>query len=427
MNIIIEKPPSGGEVKAIASKSHAHRMLICAALADKESFVRCTERCDDIDATVECLKSMGADITHDGTGFHIKPIEIPVSKKLITQVCGESGATLRFLLPVCGALGIPAKFIMQGSVRQRPTSSILDQLSINGCEITMSNGAISCSGQLQSGEFNLQGNVSTQFLSGLLFALPLCDGESIINVEGKVEPMPYVTLTLNALRDFGISVNMKGARAGGGAVCFVQGPQKYISRGNAAVESDWANAAVWLSAGALGGDGITCSGLNLGSSQGDMAILRQIEKFGAAVEYEGNRVTIKPSETSGIQFNAADTPDLVPMLALIASVSDGETFIKNSEQLRVKESNRLHAVAQTLNALGADVTERKDGLSIRGERELQGGAVTSYGDHRIVMMTAIASIVCKNPVTIEGADAVNKSYPGFFEDFKKLGGEIAIL
>jgi len=425
VNITIERPPRGGEVKAIASKAHAHRMLICAALADRESFIKCIERCDDIDATVGCLESLGAKITHDGAGFHVRPVEYPISKDMILQTCGESGATLRFLLPVCGALGVPAKFIMQDSVRTRSTSPSLEQLSVNGCEIIMANDSISCSGQLHSGDFNIPGNISSQFLSGLLFALPLCEGESIINVEGKIESMLYVTLTIDALKDYGIQVNMRGARASGGAVCFIQGGQKYISPGDVAVEGDWTNAAVWLSAGALGGSGVTCSGLNLGSSQGDMAILRQIEKFGAAVEYEGGSVTVKPSETRGIQIDAGGTPDLIPMLALIASVSVGESFISIADKLQIKESDRLHAVTQTLNALGADITERKDGLRIVGKNRLRGGTVDSYGDYRIAMMATVASIVCENPVTIKGAEATDKSYPGFFEDLKKLGGELS--
>jgi len=424
MIITVRKPPSGGQIKAIASKSHAQRVLICSALSDKESYIVCSERSDDIDATVGCLNSLGAKIIHDGVGFSVSPILTSDAEKNITVICGESGATLRFLLPVCGALGVPTEFVTKGSLRQRPTSPLLEQLSEQGCEITMSKGNISCKGKLQSGEFTLHGNVSSQFISGLLLALPLIDGDSIINVEGKVESLPYINLTLDGLRDFGINVSMRGSKAGRGAVYIVPGPQRYISPGNITVEGDWSNAAAWLTAGALGGEGFTCTGLNLGSSQGDMAIIRQVERFGASVEYGGDSVTVNSAKTRSIQYDTSDTPDLVPMLALLASVSDGETFISNAGRLRLKESDRLHAITETLKILGADISEIHDGLIIRGRESLHGGVVSSFGDHRIVMMAAIASIVCKNPVTIEGAQAVSKSYPGFFDDFKALGGLI---
>ncbi|MCL2227181.1 MAG: 3-phosphoshikimate 1-carboxyvinyltransferase [Oscillospiraceae bacterium] len=425
MNITITKPPSGGAIEAVASKSHAHRLLICAALSDKTSYIECSERSDDIDATVACLESLGAQIRHDGTGFNVVPLSFPLSKEPVMQVCGESGATLRFMLPVCAALGVPAMFVTVGSLRERPTSPLLEQLASNGCEITMSKGNLACFGKLQSGDYTLQGNVSSQFISGLLMALPLIDGDSVINVEGKVESMPYVTLTLDVLRSYGINARMKGTRAGRGAICLIEGSQKYISPGDVKVEGDWSNAAAWLGAGVLGGSGVTCSGLNLGSSQGDMAILRQMGRFGASVEYEGDTVYVSPAKKSAIQFDASNTPDLVPILALIASVSEGETIINNAGRLRLKESDRLNAVAETLKVLGADISEMQDGLAIKGKRALKGGTVTSFGDHRIVMMAAIASVVCENPVTIIAADSVNKSYPGFFKDFEKLGGEIA--
>lgn len=412
-------------MKAIASKSHAHRLLICAALSDKESYVQCVERSDDIDATAGCLASLGAKIQHDGKGFAVSPISYPPHKEQVTQVCGESGATLRFMLPVCSALGVPAKFIMQGSLRSRPSSPLLEQLAENGCAITIEQGSISCSGALHSGEFNLQGNISSQFISGLLLALPLLEGNSVINVEGKLGSMPYITLTLDSLREFGIRASVKGSRTGRGAVYFVEGSQRYTLPGEIKVEGDWSNAASWITAGALGGKGITCTGLNLGSSQGDMAILRQVERFGATVEYGGDSVHVASAERRGIQFDASDTPDLVPMLALIASVSNGETFISNAGRLRLKESDRLHAVADTLRTLGAEINQTHDGLIISGRGSLQGGTVDSFGDHRIVMMAAIASLVCKNPVTINAAEAVNKSYPGFFKDFEMLDGEIS--
>ena len=425
MNIRIEKPISGGEVKAIASKSQTHRLLICAALADKGTYIECAETSDDIDATVNCLESLGAQIRHDGKGFNITQIEHPIPDDLVTQVCGESGSTLRFMMPVCCALGVPADFIMVGRLRERPTSPLLEQLVSKGCIISMYKGNLLCAGKLTAGEYYLQGDVSSQFISGLLLALPLLSGESVINIEGRVESMPYVTMTLDAIKTFGIVTRRRGSRAGRGTVYLVEGPQSYRSPCSVRVEGDWSNAACWLSAGAIGCRGLTCTGLNLGSSQGDMAIMRLLERFGAKVDYEGDSVTVKPGKLRGIQIDATDTPDLVPQLALVAAVAEGETVINNAGRLRIKESDRLRTVTETLRVLGADITESQNGLIIRGRKALQGGTVPSFGDHRIVMMAAIASVVSENPITINIAEAVSKSYPGFFPDFIKLGGRIS--
>jgi len=424
MNIVIEKPIGGGTVKAVASKSQAHRLLICAALSEEETRIECAERSDDIDATVGCLKSLGTGIRHDGDGFIVAPFKSPVAGEQVTQVCGESGATLRFMLPICCALGVPADFVLVGQLRDRPISPLLEQLAANGCGISIEKSSIRCSGKLGSGEFFLQGNISSQFISGLLLALPLLDGYSVINIEGSVESMPYVTMTLEALDEFGIAVKRRGSRAGRGAIYMIEGSQSYRTPGRVMVEGDWSNAAAWLGAGAIGGSGVTCTGLNLGSSQGDMAIMRLLARFGARVAYGGGSVTVAPAKLHGIQIDASDTPDLVPVLAAVASVAEGETLISGAGRLRVKESDRLRSVTETLRALGAKIRETEDGLVIRGVESLRGGTVTSFSDHRIVMMAATASAACRGPVAINVAEVVSKSYPGFFADFESLGGKV---
>ena len=424
MNIFIEKPISGGTVKAVASKSQAHRLLICAALSEKETYIECAERSDDIDATVGCLKSLGTDIRHDGEGFTVNPARPRIASGQVTQVCGASGATLRFMLPVCCALGVTADFVLVGQHRDRPISPLLEQLAANGCDISIQKNSIRCTGKLGSGEFFLQGNISSQFISGLLLSLPLLEGYSVINIEGLVESMPYVTMTLEALDAFGITVKRRGSRAGRGAIYMIEGSQSYRSPGRVRVEGDWSSAAAWLGAGAIGGCGVTCTGLNLGSSQGDMAIMRLLARFGANVAYEGGSVSVAPAKLHGIQIDASDTPDLVPVLSAVASVAAGETLISGAGRLRIKESDRLRSVAETLRAIGAKIRETEDGLVIRGVESLRGGTVTSFSDHRIVMMAAVASIACKEPVAINVAEVVSKSYPGFFEDFEALGGQV---
>jgi len=307
---------------------------------------------------------------------------------------------------------------MKGRLPERPMSPLLSELTAHGCTLDGVGGSpLICKGQLTSGEFNLPGNVSSQFISGLLFALPLLQGDSRINIHGKTESKPYIDMTLDALKIFGIEVES------GDGYYAIKGGQKYCAPGIVSVEGDWSNAAFWLCAGAIG-RGMTVTGLNLSSNQGDMAVVRLLERFGAVVTYGNDCVTIEPAHLRGIRIDAEDTPDLVPILAAVASVAEGETVIYNAERLRIKESDRLRAVTETLCALGADITETQDGLIINGKKSLRGGTVSSFGDHRIAMTAAIASIRCNDLVAINGAEAVDKSYPGFWRDFTTLGGEV---
>ena len=418
MNITINRPPSGGTVKAIASKSQAHRLLICAALSDKKTRVDCTETSVDIEATAGCLRALGARISRDDEGYVVEPIRASSLGDTKTLDCCESGSTLRFMLPVCCALGVTAEFHMSGRLPQRPMSPLLEQLSAHGCTFSgEGSSSLNVIGKLTGGEFNLPGNISSQFISGLLLA-PV-DGDSVINVAGKPESKPYVDMTLDALKLFGVKIESfdGGYRVFGCA-------ESYKSPGLTVVEGDWSNAAFWLCAGAIGKNAVTCTGLNLKSSQGDMAVVEMLKRFGATVTYGADSVTAAPSKLRGIRIDAGDTPDLVPVLAVVASAAQGETVIYNAERLRIKESDRLSTVEQTLRTLGADITQTRDGLIIKGADILRGGAVSSFGDHRIAMTAAIASIVCKGKVTINGAEAVDKSYPGFWSDFTALGADV---
>lgn len=431
MKIEVKKPISGGTVKAVASKSHAHRMLICAALADADTYIECNEMSNDINTTVECLENLGACIKHDGAGFTVKPITRPISgDKTITQFCGESGTTLRFMLPICCALGVSAEFIMKGRLSERPMSPLLNELTSHGCEIinntttSESSATLRCSGKLSGGVYELPGNISSQFISGLLFALSLLPDDSVLSVIGREESRPYIAMTLEALDAFGITTKRFATNPIKGAAYGVKGSQIHHSPGKAKIEGDWSNAAFWLCAGAIGTGGVTCTGLNLGSAQGDMSVLRLLERFGANVTYEGDRVTVTPAKLHAIQIDAIDTPDLVPILSVVAAVAEGETLISNAGRLKMKESDRLQTITETLYALGANISESRANLIIKGVKSLIGGTVTSHNDHRIAMMSAIASLVCDNPVTILDAQAVNKSYPGFFSDFEALGGHI---
>ena len=425
MNIKITKPIQGGTVKAISSKSEAHRLLICAAFADKETFVACPESSEDINATVCCLTGLGAVINASNDGYRVTPVNrTALNKEKYSLDCGESGATLRFMLPVCGALGISAEFQMSGRLPSRPLTELKNAMESHGCMIEKPthslNGQslLTCSGQLKSGDYTLPGNISSQYISGLLLALPLLGESSTIKVTGRVESRPYVDMTIEALQLFGIKIIENEPDT-----FVIQAGQSYNSPKKVKTGGDWSNAAFWLSAGAIGKNSITCTDIDINSKQGDKAICEILERLGAKVSYDKNTVTVSPGSLKGIEINAENTPDLVPVLAAVAAVAQGKTVIYNAQRLRIKESDRLKTVTEMLTKLGADIKETNDGLIINGKEKLITGTIESHRDHRIAMTAAVISSVCTEPVEIIGADTVNKSYPRFFEDFKALGGE----
>ena len=426
MTIRIDKPVQGGTVRAIASKSEAQRLLICAALAsgsmDRECFIVCPQRSEDIDAAVRCLMALGAELRYEDEGFYIRPIDRRIDrligqKKSYVLDCGESGATLRFLLPICGALGYSVTFNMSGRLPSRPLSTLRDEMTSHGCTLAMKDDTtLACEGRLIYGTYTLPGNISSQFVSGLLFALPQLNGESIIRIAGVLQSRPYVDMTLDALGLFGVKILEEEA-----SVFRIPGRQTSSSPVKVKVSGDWSNAAFWLSAGAIG-KSVTCTDLDQNSRQGDRAIVELLKRFGARVTCNQDTVTISPAPLNGIEIDAKDIPDLVPVLAAVASVAHGKTVIRKAGSLRIKESDRLRTIAMSLSALGADIKETEDGLEITGRKSLKGGETPSYQDHRIAMAAAVLSAACTGPVVIQNAEAVRKSYPGFFEDFCALGG-----
>ncbi|MCL2806009.1 MAG: 3-phosphoshikimate 1-carboxyvinyltransferase [Treponema sp.] len=428
MDVRITKPLQGGTVPAITSKSSAHRLLICAALADKETFIHCPQLHDalseDIDATIRCLQALGANIRHEREGFFVTPVNLrKINKdKPYLLNCGESGATFRFLLPVCAALGLRVSFALGGRLPSRPLSSLRDEMISHGCILSEPGSSpLKCEDQLTNGTFTLPGNITSQYISGLLLALPFLSGDSSIKITDVLESRPYVDMTLDALRLFGVTVHEEGQ------TFRIPGGQTLISPNSVHAEGDWSNAAFWLCAGAISG-AVTCTGLNPASRQGDRAILKLLSSFGANVVCKDDIVTVTPANLCGIDIDAGDIPDLVPVLAAVAASANGKTVIRNAARLRMKESDRLHTVAASLSELGADITETQDGLVIIGKKTLTGGETQSYGDHRIAMTAAVLSAVCSGPVIIKDAQAVRKSYPSFFEDFKTaLGGEYEII
>ena len=397
MKVIITPSFLGGEIKAIASKSVAHRQLICAAFSDSETKIRCPEVSEDINATKTCLVSLGAEIEYKEDTFYIKPIdEIRKNPQLN---CRESGSTLRFILPVLCALGIECEIKMSGRLPQRPLSPLWEELILNGAILNKpSEDTISVGGKLKGGRFKIRGDVSSQFITGLLFASTLMKEEAIIEITSEIESLPYINITCDVLKSFGVSVEFKDN------TFFVSGKLK--SEEFYKEDGDWSNGAFFICANELSEKEIKTNGLSYSSSQGDKEILSAIEEL--------------KKEKSVI--DAKNIPDLVPIISVLASVSPGTTRIINAKRLKIKESDRLKTANELINNLGGISEITEDGLFIKGIKKLKGGTVDSNNDHRIAMSAAVASIVCENEVVIIGAEAVKKSYPDFWEDFKKLGG-----
>lgn len=403
MNIKINPTKLKGYVNIPASKSIAHRMLICSALANGKSIIGNINYSKDIDATINAMKALGAEIFTDKNNAEINGIVHTPKKSVID--CNESGSTLRFIIPVATALGIKTEFHGRGRLPQRPIDIYTRELTKHGITFDYNNTMpFTVSGQLTNGIYEIEGNVSSQFITGLLFALPLLNGDSEIVMTSHLESRPYVDITIDVLKKFGIIIEEteKGFH--------IKGNQTYKAySGN--VEGDFSQAAFFYVANSLGSS-IILGNLNTNSVQGDKKIIEIINQ----------------TEQNGF-FNAdcSDIPDLVPVLAVLASFGKKTSIICNAERLKIKESNRLETTAELINNLGGDVKITNDGLIIRPTNNMHGGTIESFGDHRIVMAGAVMATALKEELIINGAEAVTKSYPDFFEDYKKLGGNVNVI
>ncbi len=395
MNVTINPKKLCGEVFAISSKSFAHRMIIAAALADKETKINLNIYSEDIDATISCIKALGAEVKKEKNYVLFYPVK--KSLKDVVLDCNESGSTARFLLPVAAAVSDSFKMVGKGRLPERPLLPLVSEMTKNGVTTDSDRLPMTVWGRLKPGRYEIAGDISSQYITGLLMALPLLEEKSEIVLTSPLESAAYVDITLDVLSQFGVKIE----KTKNGYEVFAS---KYTSPGEISVEGDWSNAAFWVVADRICGN-IKIDGLNMESLQGDMGILTEVGKD---------------------IIDANQIPDLVPILAVAACAKKGRTQIINAQRLRIKESDRLKAVCQTLASLGAEILETDDGLIINGNGKLKGGECDSFNDHRIVMSGAIASCLCEDAVTIRNAQAVNKSYPTFFEDFKKLGGCIEI-
>ena len=392
MDITIQPCSLRGEVTVIPSKSQAHRLLICAAFADAPTQLHCPETNRDIEATADCLRALGTEILHTESGYSVFPISTPPDQAVLN--CCESGSTLRFLLPIVGALGVDAIFKMEGRLPQRPLSPLWEEMERMGCKLRfISDKELLCESQLRPGDYCIDGGVSSQFITGLLFALSLLDGDSSIRITGKLESKPYVEMTIQAMAQYGVYV--EGFR--------VKGGKTYRSPGKLTVEGDWSNGAFWLAANALGSD-IKVLNLDPNSAQGDRTVVEILNQL----------------NTGTPTISATDIPDLIPILSVIAAGRQGASFT-DIRRLRLKESDRVASTIALLEALGGKADATADTLIVY-PAPFSGGTVDAVNDHRIAMAAAIAATCCAEPVTILGAECVKKSYPKFWEEYARLGG-----
>ena len=405
-----------GRVHIPASKSQAHRLLICAALGEEPCEIVCDGISADIAATAKCLNALGAKVERTETGFLVSPIQ-KVPEGCCELLCGESGSTLRFLLPVVGALGAQAAFHREGRLPQRPLAPLDGVLTVHGMTLSEEGDLLLCSGQLQAGNYEIAGNVSSQYISGLLMALPRLTGESTLTVTGTLESAAYIAMTEDALRLSGVEFSKNGAAYA------IPGGQRFRLPARTAVEGDWSNAAFFLCMGALAKGGVRVEKLNLKSSQGDRGVLDVLRAFGAEVGEEGDTVTVRRGTLRGVTIDASPIPDLIPVLSVVASVAAGETRVENASRLRLKESDRLQSTANLLRALGGRVEEKEDGLVITGVPALHGGSFETQNDHRLAMSAAVAACTATGGVTVDNDACVAKSYPRFWEDYGSLKGE----
>lgn len=421
MRKLVKAGMKSGSVSVPASKSIAHRYFICAALSRQVTAIRCNGISGDLDATLRCLQALGARIERDADSMvFVTPLCDTKDDTKRQLYCGESGSTLRFLLPVTAALGIPAAFHMEGRLAQRPLEELVTQLSLHGANIRKEGDILHCDGRVRGGEYVLPGNVSSQFISGLLLALPLLDEDSSLRITHKTESKPYIAMTERILAEAGIRYQ----KTEDGYL--ILGGQRYSLPDSLTVERDWSAAAFFLTMGAFSREGITINGMNAESCQGDREFVHLLMNCGADIsvrkQADGVSYTVKRSELRPFEMNASDTPDLVPAAAILAAGAVGDSRIYGAERLSYKESNRLQTTAALIRKLGGQAEEMTDGVVIHGTGRLNGGDADAAGDHRIAMAAAAAACLCDRDVTITGAECVDKSYPAFFTDLYHLGG-----
>lgn len=406
-----------GSLQVPTSKSITHRALICAAMSRDVMTIRDPNMSEDCLATLNALKKLGVRCTVENESIIMDAL---ILKNPIDDIyCGESASTLRFLIPLLGVLGLKARLSMSKKLFERPISVYLDVLSNAGMKFEVAENQLVVSDKLRPGKFFIPGDISSQFVSGLLMALPFLEKESEIHLTSPLQSKPYVDITLDVMKHFGVKVNVGNDMW---KVC----SSNYIALPYT-VEGDWSSAAVYIAAGIFSGP-ITLFGLRSDSKQGDRAIINIAKQMGARVQCDESKIFIEKSQLQGIRIDVKNIPDLVPIICVLAAAAKGKTVIENISRLRLKESDRVHAMVSNLKRLGVKVQAGQNEIRIEGQDKFCGDVtLDGFNDHRIVMAMAIAALHADSEVYLTDASSVCKSYPNFWSDYRKLGGNFDVI
>ena len=426
MKIKIRPGKLNGTIEIPPSKSYSHRAVIAAALAEngKKSKIDNLKFSVDITTTTDIMENWGAEIERFESALEIIGNGGKVVPRDKYVQCNESGSTIRFLIPV----GITSKnelvFDGKGKLVDRPLDSYYRIFDKQGLKYETTGGKLplTVNGKLKPGNYEIDGNISSQFITGLLYALPLLEGDSKLIINKNLESKGYVDLTLEILKLAGIEIVNNDYKS-----FDIRGNQTYKPF-DYTIEGDYSQVAFWIVAGIISANRdneVKCLHVNKNSLQGDREIIEIVTRMGAKLEIFDDYVIVKPSKTKGTVIDISQCPDIGPVLTVLAALSEGETRIINGERLRIKESDRITSIKTELNKLGGNVSEEGDSLIIQGVEGFRGGiTVNAWNDHRIAMSLAIASTRCEKEIILEEAESVRKSYPHFWDDFVKMGGEI---
>lgn len=426
MDIRVEKSRLNGEIMLPSSKSHVHRLLIAAAFANVPTKIHINSWSIDIEVTKECLCALGCQIIHDQINqtLVVTPLNLKEAHKIDALIqCRESGSTLRFFLPILGALGATCKVEGMGRLPERPIDILVDEMKEHGCTFVEEKLPLTVKGQMTGGTFSIAGNVSSQFITGLLFALPLLKENSEIYLTSPLESKSYIDMTLQVLKSF--YVDIQETETG----YKIKGNQTFISPRTIFAEGDWSGAAFWVVAGAgVRDSNLLLKGLKKESTQGDKEIVALLQKMGGNVREEGDDIRCSYAPLKGIDIDASNIPDLVPILCVAGALAEGRTHIYNAGRVRIKESDRLQAMKEGLQRIGVEVLDTEDTITIIGSKTLANQAdISGFADHRIVMSFAIAAAGLGVSAKIHGTEAIGKSYPQFFTHFIANGGVANVI
>ena len=426
MKIKIRPGKLNGTIEIPPSKSYSHRAVIAAALAEngKKSKIDNLKFSVDITTTTDIMENWGAEIERFESALEIIGNGGKVAPRDKYVQCNESGSTIRFLIPVGITSENELVFDGKGKLVDRPLDSYYKIFKEQGLKYETIGGKLplTVNGKLKSGNYEIDGNISSQFITGLLYALPLLEGDSKLIINKNLESKGYVDLTLEILKLAGIEIVNNDYKS-----FDIRGNQTYKPF-NYTVEGDYSQVAFWIVAGIISANRdneVKCLHVNKNSLQGDREIIEIVTRMGANLEIFDDYVIVKPSKTKGTVIDISQCPDIGPVLTVLAALSEGETRIINGERLRIKESDRITSIKTELNKLGGNVSEEGDSLIIQGVEGFRGGVtVNAWNDHRIAMSLAVASTRCEKEIILEEAESVRKSYPHFWDDFVKMGGEI---